>query len=270
MECRVLQKRKCEITQYYTNSHSALDLVGANYTLDNIIAHSNGKIIEIQDGLGNMKGSVGKLAYGNFIRIEHANGYQTLYAHMKNGLTHKLGEYIQEGDLLGTMGDSGNAYGAHLHFEIWLNGKRINPLEYLNTNLPSEEEPKLKYKLGDIVEINGVYISSSSKEKLRPLINVGKITTVLEDRNNPYLLDDGKIGWVNDNVIIDKLNSQRYLANKTYQGNSLVDALNEINIDSSYKYREKLAKINNIANYRGTAEQNIKMLNLLKQGQLKY
>lgn len=271
MECRVLQKRKCEITQYYNNNHAALDLVGENYTLDNIIAHSEGKIVELQDGLSNIKGSVGKLAYGNYIKIEHIDGYQTLYAHMKNGLNHRIGEYVKEGDILGNMGDSGNAYGAHLHFEIWKDNKRINPLEYLNKKLPSKQiDTKLKYKIGDVVEIKGVYISSTSTERLRPLINVGEITKVLEDRNNPYLLDDGRIGWVNDNVIINKLTSEKYLSNTTYKGNSLVDALKEINVDSSYKYREELAKINNINNYRGTAEQNTKMLNLLKQGILKY
>lgn len=267
MECRVLSKRQCEITQYFSNNHEALDIVGKNYTLDKIIAHSSGKIIDIQDGLGNMKGSTGKIAYGNYIKIEHNNGYQTLYAHMKNGLNYKIGDIIKTGDILGDMSDSGNAYGAHLHFEIWTSNKRINPLEYINKDI-TEEIPK--YKIGDIVEINGVYISSTSKEKLQPLITVGEITRILENTPNPYLLDEGRIGWVNDNVIINNRINQRYLSNKTYKGNSIVDALNEINIDSSYQNRTKLAQINNINNYRGTKEQNITMLNLLKKGILKY
>ena len=66
------------------------------------------------------------------------------------------------------------------------------------------------------------------------------------------------------------LNNNKYLSNKTYQGNSIVDALKEINIDSSFKYRSELAQLNNINNYKGTAEQNTKLLNLLKQGVLKY
>lgn len=55
-----------------------------------------------------------------------------------------------------------------------------------------------------------------------------------------------------------------------YTGNtkSIVDALKSIKVDSSYSYRAKIAKVNNITNYKGTSSQNIKMLNLLKQGNL--
>ena len=85
-------------------------------------------------------------------------------------------------------------------------------------------------------------------------------------------LDNGNIGWVNDNTIINKEISKpiKYLSNKTYKGNSIVDALKEINIDSSFNYRKQLATLNNISNYQGTESQNITLLNLLKQGLLKY
>ena len=49
---------------------------------------------------------------------------------------------------------------------------------------------------------------------------------------------------------------------------NIVDGLKQINVDSSYNYRSKLAKANGISNYSGTAEQNTKLLNLLKQGKL--
>ncbi len=55
----------------------------------------------------------------------------------------------------------------------------------------------------------------------------------------------------------------------SYDGDSLVDALKEIEVDSSYSYREKIAKQNGIEDYRGTADQNIQLLTLLKQGRLK-
>ena len=60
-----------------------------------------------------------------------------------------------------------------------------------------------------------------------------------------------------------------YLENSSYKGNSIVDALKQIGIDSSFEHRKKLAEKNNIKNYRGTPEQNTKMLNLLKKGKLK-
>ncbi len=60
-----------------------------------------------------------------------------------------------------------------------------------------------------------------------------------------------------------------YLENSSYKGNSIVDALKQIGVDSSFEHRKKIAERNNIANYRGTPEQNTKLLNLLKQGKLK-
>lgn len=270
MECRVLKNKKCEITQNYSINHKALDIVGENYTLDYITAHSDGIVIIIQDGYENMKGSTGSKAYGNYIKLKHNDDYYTLYAHMKKGLKFKNGDYVTKGTILGYMSDSGNAYGGHLHFEIFNQNNKINPLPYLNKELPTKVKPMLLYKIGDTVKINGVYISSTSTSKLRPLITKGKITKIIENANNPYLLDNGQIGWVNDNVIINKITEERYLSNKTYKGFSIVDALNEINIDSSYKYRSELAKINSIENYKGTKEQNIKLLNLLKEGKLKY
>lgn len=61
----------------------------------------------------------------------------------------------------------------------------------------------------------------------------------------------------------------KYLHNPNYKGTSIVDALNQIGVDSSYSYRSKLAQANGIANYRGTAEQNTQMLKMLQNGTLK-
>lgn len=66
-----------------------------------------------------------------------------------------------------------------------------------------EGEKPMKHKVGEVVEINGVYVSSSSTEKLTPAVKKGTITKIVEGARNPYLLDDGKIGWVNDDCIVD-------------------------------------------------------------------
>lgn len=201
--CRVLEKGQCEITQEYGDNHNAVDIVGANYTLDYVVAHSDGKVIFCQDGYGNMKGSTGNNSYGNCVKIDHGNEYCTLYAHMLKGLLVKNGDYVKKGKRLGYMSDSGNAYGGHLHFEVWKNGGRINPIQYLDSDLPKNIISTLKYKLGDIVKINKVYVSSESVNPLNPLITEGKITRIIENARNPYLLDDGNIGWVNDDCIIE-------------------------------------------------------------------
>lgn len=270
MDCIVLKNKKSIITQDYSTNHQAIDIVAQGYKLDYIIAHSDGKIVFYQDGFGNMKGSIGNNAYGNCIKIDHQNGYCTLYAHMKNDLPVKNNQFIKKGEIIGYMSDSGNAYGAHLHFEVWYKNKRINPKEFLNKEFPlSTTSVDLKYKIGDIVKINGVYTSSTSKAKLRPLIKEGKITKIIKDAPNPYLIENGKVGWVNDNVIMSII-KDKYLSNKNYKGSSIVDALKQIGIDSSYKNRSKIALANDIKDYKGTTSQNTHMLNLLKQGKLKY
>ena len=178
-----------------------------------------------------------------------------------------------------TVGFNGIGYGGnYTHLDVRnnksyfdeTNGKTgINSFyTYFNITKPNDNtntSGSNKYKIGDTVTINGVYISSDSTEKLTPRITVGTITKVVNCAKNPYLLDAGKIGWVNDSVIINNI---IYLSNPIYKGVSLVDALNEIKIDSSYEYRSKLALKNNISNYKGTSEQNTAMLNLLKNGKL--
>ena len=59
-----------------------------------------------------------------------------------------------------------------------------------------------------------------------------------------------------------------YLSNKNYKGVSLVDALKQINVDASFSNRKRIAKNNGISNYSGSYSQNLKLLNLLKQGKL--
>ena len=142
--CRVLEKGHCEITQEYSNNHNAVDIVGANYTLDYVVSHSDGKVVFFQDGYGNMKGSTGNDSYGNCVKIDHSNGYYTLYAHMLKGLLVKNGSYVKKGQRIGYMSDSGNAYGGHLHFEVRHNDQRIDPTAYLDVELPLSQPTPTK------------------------------------------------------------------------------------------------------------------------------
>jgi murein DD-endopeptidase MepM/ murein hydrolase activator NlpD len=74
-----------------------------------------------------------EVGYGKMILIDHGNSFQTLYAHLHVILVEE-GTSVAKGTLIGRMGDSGNATGPHLHFEIRLNGKRRNPNIYLPTD----------------------------------------------------------------------------------------------------------------------------------------
>ena len=70
-------------------------------------------------------------AYGNYVMIYHTDGTSTLYAHM-SALAVSQGQTVNKGDVLGYVGDTGWASGPHLHFEVRVNGKQYNPLNYLS------------------------------------------------------------------------------------------------------------------------------------------
>jgi len=67
-------------------------------------------------------------SYGNYIRIRHSDGYKTAYAHLKNfarGV--KSGAYVKQDQVIGYVGTTGSSTGPHLHYEVHLHGKKINP-----------------------------------------------------------------------------------------------------------------------------------------------
>lgn len=69
--------------------------------------------------------------YGNYVIIEHGNGYQTLYAHMSKIIA-KKGQWVSQGTRIGLVGSTGYSTGPHLHFTVYKNGKMINPMTVLN------------------------------------------------------------------------------------------------------------------------------------------
>jgi murein DD-endopeptidase MepM/ murein hydrolase activator NlpD len=65
--------------------------------------------------------------YGNLVKIGHANGFETRYAHL-NKFEIAQGAKVRAGDLIGRVGTTGRSTGPHLHFELYLNGKAVDPL----------------------------------------------------------------------------------------------------------------------------------------------
>lgn len=68
-------------------------------------------------------------SYGNYVRVRHANGYETAYAHMSRfarGV--RPGAQVRQGDVIGYVGNTGRSTGPHLHYEVMLRGRQINPM----------------------------------------------------------------------------------------------------------------------------------------------
>lgn len=90
----------------------------------------SGPIVAAQSGTVEIAGY--DSGWGNYVKINHGNGVETLYAHMVSGsLAVAPGQKVSQGQHLGSMGMTGSATGIHLHFEVYVNGTRVDPASYL-------------------------------------------------------------------------------------------------------------------------------------------
>lgn len=165
MKCRVLESGICEVTQEYKGAqHGGIDIVNKGYTLGNIVAHTEGQVVEVRNNCNSFEPNG---SYGNYVKIKHDNGYYTLYAHMAyNTVKVSKGQRVSKGQLLGFMGATGTAYGGHLHFEVRnKNNIRINPTEYLEKDLFTKQVNKSVEELAKEV-IAGKYGNGEARKKV--------------------------------------------------------------------------------------------------------
>ena len=74
-------------------------------------------------------------AYGNLVVIDHGFGLETRYGHL-SGFQVRKGDHVKRGDVIGRLGATGRATGAHLHYEVMANGRLLNPLQLLTQQKP--------------------------------------------------------------------------------------------------------------------------------------
>ena len=126
--------------------HGAID-IGADRG-SNVIATKSGTVISPARGARidypdqaikpdangnyNCKGLI-----GNEVIIDHGNGIKARYAHLyKNTITVRAGDHVEQGQVIGKSGSSGCSTGPHLHFQLELNGSRVDPLKYVSASNP--------------------------------------------------------------------------------------------------------------------------------------
>ena len=112
-----------------STNHKGTDIGRVGYT-SSIYAAKAGTVIVSQYSS----------SYGNYVVLSHGSGNTTLYGHMSSRKV-EVGQYVNQGDVIGITGSTGNSTGPHLHFEITENGVRINPLSH-------GAEPKKGYLSG--------------------------------------------------------------------------------------------------------------------------
>jgi murein DD-endopeptidase MepM/ murein hydrolase activator NlpD len=107
------------VSQGYHGGHAAIDLSGPYGS--SVYASRGGTISAT---------GWAETGYGYLVVLTHADGFSTYYSHLK-GHWVEVGQWVNQGDLIGAVGSTGNSTGPHVHFEIRLNGVRQNPLAYL-------------------------------------------------------------------------------------------------------------------------------------------
>lgn len=100
--------------------HEGLDFAGKQGT----------PVVAVAAGIVTWSGS--RYGYGNMIEVSHGNGYITRYAHNNKNLV-SVGEKVERGEVIATMGNTGRSTGTHVHFEVIYNGRHVDPKKYLST-----------------------------------------------------------------------------------------------------------------------------------------
>lgn len=101
--------------------HYGIDIDGFGNAGNNIVAADSGTVWE----------ATNRGAYGIYVVIDHGNYTQTLYAHM-SGLAVSAGDWVEQGQVIGYLGDTGRATGVHCHFEVMINDANVDPAAYFS------------------------------------------------------------------------------------------------------------------------------------------
>ena len=105
-----------------TSFHKGIDINKPNCSGEAIVASAGGVVITASD-TGN--------GYGTHVVIDHGDGIATLYGHMSSAAV-SVGDEVQQGQVIGYIGNSGYAYGYHCHFEVRVNGQHTDPFNYVS------------------------------------------------------------------------------------------------------------------------------------------
>lgn len=178
----------------------------SNENYNKVYANSRGKVVSVVTGMKPMPASSG--SYGNYVKIDHLNGYYSLYAHLRS-VNVKVGDIVDENTQIGVIGESGATIDKqgiaerHLHFEVFKGSTKINPTPYLTQSIASiNPNPKPTPSTGDAV--------------------IKMIQEVMNARYNTGLIVDGYYGTQTKKALVKGLQSE---LNKQYGARLNVDGI---------------------------------------------
>lgn len=187
----------------YSGFHSGLDLVSSRYGTDYVVAFADGVVTATRNTI---PGYTESQASGNYVFIDHGNGWSTRYYHLKKGsVSVNVGDHVTKGQVIAYMGSTGFSTGCHTHFEVRKNGTTQSPKEFIegtrvmDTSVAPTPAPSTgtTYNVGDKVRFSGVLYRDSfgngagaSRSNLEATIYL-----VAPGRACPYNINEG-LGWV--------------------------------------------------------------------------
>ncbi|WP_428482586.1 peptidoglycan DD-metalloendopeptidase family protein [Pyruvatibacter mobilis] len=147
----------------YTKMHTGTDFAAPTGTP--IYAAGNGTIVKAGWNGG----------YGKYVKIRHANGYETAYAHMHRigkGIT--PGARVKQGQTIGYVGTTGRSTGPHLHYEVHVKGKKVNPMKI---RVPTGRKLEGKALTAFKKARDGMKAEMAQVESLKPVTTASAVTT---------------------------------------------------------------------------------------------
>ena len=139
---------------YDVTRHTGIDISAEQGVA--VIAAADGTVSHVQTWDGST--TTGDQSYGNMVQITHADERTTLYAHLSKVLV-SSGDSVSAGETIGYVGNTGNADGAHLHFEVQQSGQTVDPRPFITGGNP--EDPQKKFE--ELLEKYGGYIAEDGQ-----------------------------------------------------------------------------------------------------------
>ena len=218
----VLQKGNHYITldygYTYSNGsfHKGIDLVAASTAgqgADYIIAFADGTVTGYKNTFSGTTKDTGTNGMGNYVIIDHGNGFKTRYMHMlKGSVKVETGDKVKKGQVIGYMGNTGNSSGRHLHFDISYNkstygGHLSNSRYYLDPKpyLKGEREfgkaastvaPSLEKFTVDVNSFLNVRKEPSVNSKVLGMLKNGTVVEKITEKGDWTQIKSPVNGWV--------------------------------------------------------------------------
>ncbi|MDD2409856.1 MAG: M23 family metallopeptidase [Bacilli bacterium] len=141
--------------------HHGLDIGGVESGTINIVAARNGIVEKVVSDCTMADGLSCGGKYGNYVVLSHGDGNYTYYAHLHEGtIKVSQGQSVEQGQVLGKMGSTGNSTGPHLHFEIRIGGDNpssaVNPLDYISAENPRQSSVSSSDLMSMLICMEGI------------------------------------------------------------------------------------------------------------------